>query len=411
MPTFNPELKARGEGDVVPGRLSMTQRLGYAILLNSGVASLQPMTQQERDDLRHVNQLPWPVQINSDSPLPACIADDTVQVQGQDLSIRSLTLSIISAEIYNRDWLTRSVKFALSRAYQDFRGTIPNFSYGTAQVKLSTAKVLLTKEFGNGLTDKDIYQILENDCDNASLAGRYIANTLADQAPKNLEDAIAIAATTYVGGNHASEASRLYVEAVSGAYHLLQPDQAPAADDESAQNEQTFCVGFPRGAGIGTLDSSFTDFVGKNPAALQVDLSAMLWTAEKTPLVYRNDLVSARHQWLADALKRMGFDPAKITLTDIASSNDLDRVLSAPDRCDLSFAKITLNMPATPETPDADSDAPKTASPQPAPAPAASVAPMAPPIKLPPARSPSGRAAQRTPPKKNPAPLPRAPQN
>lgn len=350
VPAFNSERSAttdRPGGVVVAGRLTLTQRLGYAILLNSGVADLRELADKERSDL--LNQIdlpPWPVELSNDSLMPQCVADDIIKIGNEDLSLQALTLSIISAEMYNRDGIIRRAKFPVSDIYNAIFGKIPNFSYGVAQVKLETAKHILEKKFDNKLIDNDILELLRNDCDNASIAEQYVKDIIDENAVVGTrDDAIDKVASVYVGAERNSEGSRLYIESVLGAYYLLRPNDPATPETADAAGNVQGCVGFSRGRDSGKFDPIFADFLQSHPEAVHVSVKAEFWTDELKPIDYRAGLATARRKWLTDQLRDMGFDETKIEMADVNQEGDIARVLSGLDRCDLSFAKLTLDMP------------------------------------------------------------------
>ena len=362
MPSFNPELNAAGQSPdgTLPGRLTLAQRLGYAILMNSGFGTLQSLTNAERDALRAQAQLPWPINISGGLPLASCIPDDQVKVGEENVSIQALSLSIISAEMYNRDGFTRNNKFFISRIYKNIFGSIPNFSYGIAQVKLSTAKKILKETFDGKLDDDDVLVLLRSDCDNANIAARYIENLVNQQASSgNVDEVIRNVAEAYQGANEYSEGTRLYIESVIGAYYLLHPE--PEATDQGAvDNNVGFCIGFPRGEVAGTVDTAMPDFFHDHPEALQVDIKGELWTDEDKPPIYRASLEASRTKWLNEKLQEFGVDSARVKIIQVDASEFKKRFHNFGE-CDRSFAKITLDMlmPAAPVIPPDAGDKPE----------------------------------------------------
>jgi len=335
---------------VVPGRLTLAQRLGYAILMNSGFGALQPLSEADRDALRAQALLPWPIKISDNLPLASCIPDDQVKVGGEDVSIQLLTLSIIAAEMYNRDGFIRNIKFSFSHIYKNLFGVIPDFSYGIAQVKLSTAKKVLSETFDGKLDDDDVLVLLRGDCDNASLAARFIADQVNQQASAgNSDDVIRKVAAIYQGANEYSEGTRLYVESVVGAYNLLHPPEETTSE-ESADNNVAFCIGFPRGEATGTIDPAMSDFFHDHPEALQVNVTGELWTDEDKPPAYRAGLEDARTKWLNENLQELGIDGANTKVIEV-DSREFSKRFGNFGKCSRSFAKITLDMPIPAETP------------------------------------------------------------
>lgn len=344
VPAFNSELLAIGErpDTPLPGRLTLSERLGYATLLNSGLAELQPLTDEDRQNLRTQAQRPWPVQISSHSPIPNCLSDEAVKIGDQELSLRRLSISILAAEMYNRDKLIRRVKEVLGKFYENLFAAVPDFSYGVGQIKISTAKEILLQSVGAQISDDDIVSLLKSDCDNVAISGAYIKQLLNN---RNLDDdqdgVIEKVAASYQGAAYGAEGSRLYLMAVLGAYHLLTPDVPPDAGVENPANDNVhFCIGFERGGVVGTDETDFASFLEKHASARLVSASAEVWTDEQKPDAYRQALETAREKWVNEKLKSLGFDPANTAVKAITAAS------RQTHDCDVdSFAKITLDMP------------------------------------------------------------------
>jgi hypothetical protein len=364
FPTFNSELVAVGEnpGEVVPGRLSLSQRLGYATLLSSGLASLSTLSEEERNERRHNAQPPWLLEAISASPLPQCMVSRTIKIGDNSLDVQALSTAIVAAEMYNRNWFVRSAKRVLGRLHHRIFGTYPNFSYGIAQVKLATARMTVQGSFGSGLSDAELFELLQGDCDNINVASRYIESLAAAQpATGNLRSLIGRIGAIYSGAEPGSEGSFLYEQSIVGAYFLLQPEPSEA-EPAAAEDKVQYCVGFARGDETGTNGSDVADAIKGAPKA-GIAVHAEIWTDETSPSSYRDGLSAKRRAWVVGELVGMGFDKSRVTVTAIGR-----KPAKALSPCGLSYATITVDMPWPKESPEVDAPAEKAAPPEAAPA-------------------------------------------
>jgi hypothetical protein len=125
----------------------------------------------------------------------------------------------------------------ITQAYHQAFGTIPDFTYGVGQLRFHRAKEILNQRFPTPLADEDVFALLENECDNASLVVEYISE-LAAEAEKDetisVTDPIETVVKMYIGSTRETESSRHYVQAVRGAYQLIDQqdkDTTPEAKD------------------------------------------------------------------------------------------------------------------------------------------------------------------------------------
>jgi hypothetical protein len=364
LPTFNSELSAAGEGpgDVLPGRLSLSQRLGYAILLNSSLVSLSPLSEEDRNERRLDAQLPWPVETNGASPLPRCMVSRTIKIGDKSLDVQALSTAIIAAEMYNRGWFARTVKTLLGRLHRSLFGTYPNFSYGLAQVKLVTARKTIEGSFGSRLSDADLFELLHSDCDNINVASRYIDSLAAAQPDTGgLKSLVGRISAIYSGAERGSQGSFLYEQSIIGAYFLLQPE-LPEAEDAPAGDKVRYCIAFARGDETGSDPSDVSDSIKETPKA-GIAVHAEIWTDELSPSTYREGLAAARREWLVGEFVRMGFDRSRVTVTAIGR-----KPVTTSTVCGLSFATVTVDMPLPQVVPPADAPADNAAPPEAAPA-------------------------------------------
>jgi hypothetical protein len=248
---------------VVPGHLNLGQRLGYAILVGGGIATINgPDSPGAAAKMQPVRDWTSGSNLTLSQLFKSCVANGATESGDQAVDIWALTASIIAAEAFNRGEFDRRLEFLFGRAAAFLTGAAPDLSYGLPQIRLSRVRDLLHQE---GLPDRlsgdDLLAILENNCTAMSLAARLVKNLLDDVRKTDpglsIDQVIVKTALTYNGAESITSSSFLYSEAVKGAYHLLTDNvSADLAADEMVPDSGTtrFCIYFGRAIWVGAPD-------------------------------------------------------------------------------------------------------------------------------------------------------------
>lgn len=141
------------------------------------------------------------------------------------LDIEKLTAAIIAAEKYNRNYYQRKLEILLAQVSLKYKNTIPNFSYGLAQIKPDKIRKLLENELNNySVDDFILLDTLRDNCQNVRLAGQYIqklSNKFISRENNSVEKLIELVALEYNGADKENINGMRYIDAVKGAYNLL----------------------------------------------------------------------------------------------------------------------------------------------------------------------------------------------
>ena len=347
-------------------RLTLRERLGYAVLLRAGYVTASyptplptvpaPARDSEGDTRSHAQgaaELPDPdrivVELQSHSDwkclgwLPQSRAAD-----GAAVETRNLAAAIVATEKYNRAPITRHFEAGLARIRLALDRRLPDYSLGAAQLRPSRARPLLVEELGGSpLSDEELLEVLRNDCQNVRLAGRYIADLVHRyQGLSTADDVVARTALAYSGGAITSVQGLRYVDAVAGAYALLnevsytEDDEAPLATNDSVITESG-CVMFDIGAMIATDSLTLSRPVPKDSnqtrkrpllAPGESPVAVYLWQGDPGPKSYIEHLGRRRGEWLLTSLVRRGYRRELISLaTQTARGNIFNRCQSDAD--------------------------------------------------------------------------------
>lgn len=219
--------------------LPLSKRLGYAILLNAGYinvelhnkdgAAISTNEQKTKED----TSLNFTINSQHDINL---LSD----INSNDIDIKKLTIAILAAEKYNRNFFEQKTELIIGKLFLKFFGFLPDFSYGIAQVRPSTAKKVFFEEMGlKKIPDSKIIYLLENNKHNIIIAEKYISilYTKNRYSSQNIDEKIKIIAKEYNGSNHKSISGLNYSEAVLGAYNIL--TFIDSSYEESDENQET----------------------------------------------------------------------------------------------------------------------------------------------------------------------------
>jgi hypothetical protein len=395
---FNNEqnFSAEDPSQVVPGHLDLGQRLGYAILVGGGIATVNmekapsdaetglPQTQPVRD---------WTSSSNltiSQSFLDC--AGNVATSANEPIDIKALTASIVAAETFNRGELHRRLEFLIGHAVSSLTGEVPDLSYGLPQIRLSLARdALRAQGFSDSLSATDVLNILESNCTAISISTHLIIQILDNiekREPKqNIDEMITKVALSYNGADTLTNSSFLYSEAVKGAYHLLTHDTSLEAAEDTAEPEQgliRFCVYFDRAMRAGDtqiadamqhamvsgdsvppsdqappppplppamgaqalVPPTETSTVPPQPIVMPANPHVMisLWSEERSPKAFSDELSQARAAWIVDQFKG-GFKLTddRITVRYLSSRRGKGLVCpeEVPARASVAYIKIS----------------------------------------------------------------------
>ncbi len=88
-------------------------------------------------------------------------------------------LAVALTETYGRPAWRQQIEFQVARLELGLSGQLPDFSLGIAQVKPSTARLVLGR---SRLSNRELLDVLANPCLNLRLAGRYLDYLAREQA-------------------------------------------------------------------------------------------------------------------------------------------------------------------------------------------------------------------------------------
>lgn len=356
---FNTEQNYNGENpdQVEPGRLTLDDRIGYAIILNAGYATVQLIPAS--NDNGYTPSFKVSDQFK---PEIACISNkvgDATREAPEGSGLQNLTnpqalvKAILAAEQYNRGSLQRGLESAVAHAALTFTGHVPEMSLGLAQVKPSVARAVLPPAEVSMMSERELLDFLLDDCSSAYVASTYVASLLrAEPADRSVKGIVGDVAAQYNGGGNT-----LYVSGVTAAFRLLaNPDynawseSAPVSNAIALRLCALFETGMPEG---GVLVDSQEGPVPMDDAARQALASAQSVTValaqwEPGPKSYLTRLSQMRLDWIAKALREIGLPPGTLVMVQTARPAPGPCGSSEEDagRVQASFGLVTVTLPA-----------------------------------------------------------------
>jgi hypothetical protein len=363
QPFDNEKPKVAEQGQPVQrDHLSLSQRLGYAVLLHAdyGTAALVDMEGMPLTDSTRLTEARPRMALlrNDDHPDLKCARgpDDGDFTGSEPVDVPALTIAIAAAERYNRNSFNRMLEAGVARLSLALGGSLPEFTYGAAQIRASTARRLVREELGGfALADRDLLELLTNDCQNLHLAAKYV-NELAIRYHDGgkTDEIISRVATRYNGMATPNVNGFLYRDAVLGAYHLLTQGEARGEDDETGDRKR-FCVFFALGEAIGdslAIRNGTADVLGEAGVSSTDSASVVMTNLEPGPAAYRQRLWRARGGWISRELRSLGFGSGAITLVDRGNAADREEEKQNSDSgCEAdrltSFAMVTIQHDTT----------------------------------------------------------------
>ncbi|HZS12418.1 MAG TPA: hypothetical protein VFA38_09210, partial [Nitrospirales bacterium] len=220
---FNTEKNYSGENpdQVEPGRLTLDDRIGFAIILNAGYGTVQLIPASSDNGYTPHFQVS-----DQFKPELACISNKVGDAtrdapEGSGLGSlenpHALVESILAAEQYNRGSLQRILESALAHVALALTGHVPEMSLGLGQVKPSVARAVLPPEEVSIMSERELLDFLLDDCSSAYVASTYVATLLrAEPVDRSLKGIVGDVAAQYNGGGNTA-----YVSAVTAAFRLL----------------------------------------------------------------------------------------------------------------------------------------------------------------------------------------------
>ena len=241
--TYNTERPYTRESaeKVVPDPLDLSQRSGCAILLQAGYA--KAVSEFTESDPGAADKHSADIALKDlEHPDFDCLGyqDETSPVW-KEVDLRALCKAIFAAEKYNRSPFQRGLKQFVASIILKLTGKLPEYSFGLAQLRPSTARTLLQEELGGkNLSEKDLFEILTNDCLCVHLAAKHIEALSRRFASQNAKgDLIAKVAMAYNGSKEGSIQGLRYVDAVTGAYDLLKHTELSESTEMSEPSKST----------------------------------------------------------------------------------------------------------------------------------------------------------------------------
>ena len=333
---------------VVRDHLSLSERLGYAILLRAGYAKVELVDLADKSisisDQKPEQEVSFKL-IQIAHPELQCLDEFPPFVLpgvGQ-IDIRHLTIAIVAAEKYNRPPFQRQLEAWLAERLLPYQEQLSEFSFGLAQIRPAIARRLLQEELGQfELSDRDLLALLVNNCHNIRLAVQHVEALCHKFASANsIDEIIAQVALTYSGSVTATIHGLRYVDAVTGAYHLLGPqDTGETPESEPNPEKVTACVPFGIGSVAAALDIvSLRDTLNsdqhKSGEGAQVtaeerakvaEVHIYFWHNDPGPKAYTARLAAQRRNSLVSKLVEIGYTRERITITELSSPKHLERI-------------------------------------------------------------------------------------
>lgn len=330
---FNAEHPYQGENpdQLKPGRLSLAERLGFAMIANAGYGSIE--LEPPSDANMHTPRFLVATELK---PELDCIAGDRLDEatrsapEGSGLKMldevdtrQAMMAAILAAEKYNRGPIRRGSEALIARGMLRFTGRVPEMSLGLAQVKPSIARQVLPKEQIGLMSEPEFLDFLLDDCGSAYVASLYVATLLHEEpVDRPVGDVVADVAARYNGGGNPD-----YAAAVAAAFfQMMGPNfDLERAAPSAAPNAMRLCAVFDTGLPEGRI------LVAGKEAARPVD------DAARTALAAAQSVTLSTSQWepgpksLTDRLIKLRLDWTRRALHDLDLPADLPLV---PDRAD-----------------------------------------------------------------------------
>jgi len=357
---FNTEQNYRGENpdQVEPGRLTLDDRVGFAIILNAGYGTVQLVPAASDNGFT-----PHFLVADQFKPELSCISTKVGEAtraapEGSGLQSlenpHALVEAILAAEQYNRGSLQRVLESAVARGTLYFTGHVPEMSLGLAQVKPSVARAVLPQAELDLMSEPELLDFLLDDCSSVYVASTYVASLLrAEPADRTLKGVIGDVAAQYNGGGNTA-----YVAAVISAFRLLANADlsASAAENTAAAdpNALRLCAFFETGMPEGQVQVDGKDGPVPMDDATQQALASAQGVAvamaqwEPGPKSYLARLSQMRLDWIAKALRDLGLPPGTLLMVQKAKPAG-GRCGSADgeggDSLRTSFGLVTVTLP------------------------------------------------------------------
>lgn len=357
---------------VPPGHLTLQGRLGYAILLRAGYGDVELAGPGVDVDSAagKTGEVQATFHERAHSDLH-CLGrpSSILATDHKKVSVRYLAMAMLAAEKYNRSSFTVWAEGQFARLALQIRGRLPDFSLGVAQVRSSTARAVLRDELGAfEMPDRDVLELLLNDCQNVRLAAKYVqslARGFADSS--DAERTVLRTVMAYNGSVTPTVQGLLYADAVRGAYDLLrgngEEDFGQSVGGEAAPPTRRLCVTFSIGSDSGDngikdqketseeADSAKADSAKAPPESRRsADVRIVLWQRDPGPASYRSRLFAQRRKWLERELVAAGYSPDRIR------AEEAPRTAPVPDVCEGSQLLESQAIITVPEEPRADAE-------------------------------------------------------
>ena len=349
--------------------LSLSERLGYAILLRAGyaTASLVPdfptegeETEEEKD--RPTQDMHLELTFQEGHPDLKCLDESPdLELPGKGkLYLRELTVAILAAEKYNRSALQRTLEDGLARASLRLRDRLPDFSYGLGQIRPETARRLLKAELGDfQLPDRDLREILVDPCYNVRLTAQYVDSLVRRfAAAPTIDEILSKVALEYSGSVTPTINGLRYVDAVSGAYHLLtwktrmMEEMEAEGEISEPQGPVVSCTYFAAGAVNGSVvEDMLLAREGDERDMAEREVRIYFAHQEGGPRTYARLLADRRRNWLVNRLVDLGFALNRISV--IESDLPAPVIRSCAEDTPLTWAGIDAGQFMPPPPPSA----------------------------------------------------------
>jgi hypothetical protein len=347
--------------EVAPDHLPLQERLGFAVLLHAGyVRVLSPAPDAGGDneeaplsDRLIRNELSELVSLSHSE----AIADN----ETNGIKLDELTISIVAAEKYNRSFFERKLEIGVAKAILRLTGALPDFSIGPAQIRPSRARRLIHSELGAfNLSDQELFELLRDDEFNIWLAGLYIAGICeVNKGAGSVDAIIAKVVASYNGATTPTINGLRYVDAVTGAYHLLlsssDGEDADATSPSATRVTVLFGLGSVAGTGEWDILGEKQDTSASNgtPAESEVEerktakAKIFLCTGDMEPKAFHERLNERRKQWLIGRLETIGYQMGNISVfTEKASGNNVSPCNDAINAAVIEVEAIKESEPA-----------------------------------------------------------------
>lgn len=343
---------------------SRENRLGYATLINAGYADVTMPAEGMQDGVSDFNVTPREANPELRCASRRLTAPAQLSADAAIGKVNGLYLlaALLAAEKYNRTAVTRKIEGLWARAVFKLTGSLPDLSLGLAQIRPSAIQAALAQA-GDAvpLTDEELLDMALDDCSNVFAASLHLI-ALLGTVDGNLPrlEIVAAAARTYNGGDNP-----VYVDAVTGAYRLLDPDgPASAAPDAAPPPSLDICATFEAGMPVGELAlGGYTE-----PQQIAIGAAMLRSTAIRILLVdhqpgpasYLQRLADLRRQWLNTTFAKFGIPP-EVMIYETTQ----DPISDCEDLASAAFARLRITLPAGFQMPadPANAPAPDTEAP------------------------------------------------